>query len=1157
MYPGAPLEPSRPATRFTSGEKAGYSALPRPPTMSTREHFLARLLELPRIEEPEIRRGVFRQSITALGLVDAAGGPLALAGVDPLALERCLQMVRGDGLLDDLDFIAPSAAAVALYQIAGALPLGAERRAIGRKVLNYLYNGNAETFASLASRMALGSTRPLQGAGIRARISLSMWLRSSADSAIDRLALAIVTRKELAATWVNAGATGSLPDRRLAARLIERAAREAARRATAGDPHPLRIFMAVANPARYMTPPRPDGLNTIAPAWHSLLNDRETLVWRHIAIARGLLCAVVDEFAAETKRHLSPDLGPTEWRRAATSTVARMAVDREVGLSSALALLDGPLLRRDAGIAMSMVWGLTPAAEVEPEAAEELIEAIAGVSPITIADSLVELRAEVRGVGAQAADICASALRNSLASPELDDGLSALARAILNDLESAGDGRELHDALRAALDAFAEDGPREAFALARQAQLIASSRVGQLESFDVRYDAAPGQSESRRQAMTLLRDIDTNLLESHLLSDLLLLDRKPGSGATGVEATDDLDARLAHWLLAPARRSATAEEQKAQSTLHQRQLRALLHLIDSASTEFGDDMDRRMRVRSRWTLAVRALLLHVQEQPKSRLTRAIIATVARSFDALVRDAAAEPIDVFLYVAMHFNEHRNIQIVSEASMHPDTEQLLASYLAFVKTEHTGTPAEQAKGLIAGFRRFLEGFPSQRTLRSEAFRTTAWRLVWALESVWNAGSLAALVSQESGAGTPLAAIEDAIAQLNQLMTGAERRCCEEVSRHTAVPPQRHVLANAVEQAVNTDSDTDLLDAVTNTVRVAAAMLPPPMAELVNATLPRLTTLARDRTSVTTVPLVVQNSLPDWIPARRILGGFYVMKQLGGGNVGTVFVVKRAEDRHDPDAQQFALKVPEYNATAARTMSETEFLRMFREEAGALLSIPEHHNIASFVTFDAGARPKPILVMELIGGVSCERVINTQSLNVAQAISVLDGTMAGLEAMHSTGIAHLDVKPSNSILRVGTSEPVLVDFGLSGRHIRPGCATLCYGAPEIWETAAGQAVESHAWAADVYAFGCFAYEVLTGLTLFDGTSDVGIISAHITHDGLPAPVNRMAQTPGLQGLAMFLYQCLRYNPAHRGTMTQLRQELRKVSPEIMQSSWPLRAD
>jgi serine/threonine protein kinase len=300
-----------------------------------------------------------------------------------------------------------------------------------------------------------------------------------------------------------------------------------------------------------------------------------------------------------------------------------------------------------------------------------------------------------------------------------------------------------------------------------------------------------------------------------------------------------------------------------------------------------------------------------------------------------------------------------------------------------------------------------------------------------------------------------------------------------------------------------------------------------------------------------------LPDWLPARRILGGFYVIKQIGGGSVGSVFVVTRAEERHEPRAERFALKVPEYNATAARTMGETEFLKLFRDEAGALLSIPEHPNIARFVTFDAGAKPKPILVMELVEGMSCERALASQSLSIEQALAVLDGVMAGLEAMHGAGIAHLDVKPSNAIFREVSGEPVLVDFGLAGRHIRPGCATLCYGSPEIWHSAAGRRINAHATAADVYALGCFAFELMTGQTLFDGTSDVAIISAHISHDGLPGPVNRMAQTPGLQAFAMFLYQSLRHKAENRATVTQLRQEFRKVAPEIARRSWPLRVE
>jgi hypothetical protein len=492
------------------------------------------------------------------------------------------------------------------------------------------------------------------------------------------------------------------------------------------------------------------------------------------------------------------------------------------------------------------------------------------------------------------------------------------------------------------------------------------------------------------------------------------------------------------------------------------------------------------------------------------------------------------------------------------MQPDVVQLLTHYLDFVRQETGGTVEEQAKQRIDGFKSFLHGFPLQTTVRSEAFRTTAWTLVHALESMMSATSLTGLVPTESAAADagPLALVEDAIGNLQQLVVGAERRCSDQVGRERTVLPRRHALAHAVENAVNTESEEDLLEAITTTARAAEATLPGHVAELVTRALPRLSHLRVDRSEPHAIPLVTEKRvhLPDWLPARRILGGFYVIKQLGGGNVGTVFVVKRAEERHDTEAERFALKVPEYNATVARTMSESEFLKLFREEAGALLSIPEHPNIAKFVTFDAGARPKPILVMELVEGVSCERIISSQSFNMRQALFVLDGVLAGLEAMHAAGIAHLDVKPSNAIIRDDNGQAVLVDFGLAGRNVRPGCATLVYGAPEIWETAPGATAPGPATAADVYAFGCFAYEVMTGRTLFDGTSDVTIISAHVTHDGLPPAVNQMAQHPTLQPLAMFLHQCLRYSPHNRATISQLRQEFQRLRETFASQPWPL---
>jgi eukaryotic-like serine/threonine-protein kinase len=247
-----------------------------------------------------------------------------------------------------------------------------------------------------------------------------------------------------------------------------------------------------------------------------------------------------------------------------------------------------------------------------------------------------------------------------------------------------------------------------------------------------------------------------------------------------------------------------------------------------------------------------------------------------------------------------------------------------------------------------------------------------------------------------------------------------------------------------------------------------------------------------------------------------------------------------------------VPDYDATAARSLSEADFLKLFREEAGALSAIPEHENLARFVTFDAGARPKPILVMELIEGSRCDKVIASHVLTMERAFALLDGVLAGLAAMHGVGVGHLDVKPSNVILRDGV-QPVLVDFGLAGRHLRPGCGTSSYGAPEVWGIVpdGGKATPARA---DIYSFGCLAYEVLTGETLFDAPNEVALIAAHLTHDGVPPPVKRLSDRPATASLAAALRRCLRKAPGNRGTAAEIRAELAQVGAGLAGKSWPV---
>ncbi|MGK3994584.1 protein kinase domain-containing protein [Sorangium sp. So ce1024] len=1166
--------------------------------MRPRAEYLEGLVDLTSHDDPNVRRALFRQTIASIALVDALDGSTPLDALSPDGLLRSVQTAMADGLLDDLSWLAPAAASVALYEIAGALPHGPERRELGRRVLNQLYAGNAATFVALATRMAAGSARGLTGAGIRARVTLSLWLPAGTDVPVDPLALLLASRRELSRDWIAAPSTGSLPERRLAARLLERAAREATRRAMQGDDLPLRLFRNVSDGRRRDLDRSADG---IALAWQTLLADREPLVWRHVAAARGLLAGVLPDFADEVRAQLAEDLSPTEWRRGAASLAASVAVDPDRALGRAIDLLRGPLLAADPGIATAMAWGLPVAADAEPEAADALLDEIARASPMSAAEAIVELRRDLRGapgrgepIGARAAARCARALEDALEAPPSaharDDGLAALARVVHRDLSMDGAGVALlRGALDGAVAAFVETGPREAHGRALEAYALAAEVVGALEEIELS-DLDDAQSAAaRRAAVGLVRELDAELLGSGLLRSLLLLSRRPSEDATGVASLDDLDERLARWLLRAEGSAARASASPPlHVTVHQRNLRALIHLIDGESTDFGGEPELKARVLARWTGAIGVLLDRLRADRGSSLRRAIAASVARGLDALVREGAADAADIFLHAAMRGGDPDDLEVLGQASMHPDVAQLLRAYARFARGGRGGrdggarapdsdaavsvrstrrgaldaelAEAERARAAlerIAALEALVTALPAGASQRTEIVRGALSRLARALGAVNTAGALSALTAAGSGDAdaSPLGALEDALTRLAQLTAGARRRCGEHPASATsgATEPLRLAIEVALqEEHAEDEAGPGVAAPIEALVSAARASIPGALADVVALVVPRILGLPVRRPSAPGSVALPEQPLPAWVPSRRTLGGFYVHRQLGGGSLGTVFVVTRTEERHDPSAERFALKVPEYDHTAARSVSEADFLRLFREEAGALLSLPDHPNLARFVTFDAGARPKPILVMELIEGIRCDKLLDARGLTSRSAVALLDGILAGLEAMHAVGVGHLDIKPTNVILR-GGREPVLVDFGLAGRHIRPGCATGCYGAPEIWGVVP-PGVTPTPLTADIYSFGCLAYEILTGKTLFDGPTEVALITAHVTHDGLPAPVKRLADDPRTADIAAFLYACLRHSPRDRATATSLREMLLRITGQLADMRWPV---
>src|SRR5215469_534777 len=231
---------------------------------------------------------------------------------------------------------------------------------------------------------------------------------------------------------------------------------------------------------------------------------------------------------------------------------------------------------------------------------------------------------------------------------------------------------------------------------------------------------------------------------------------------------------------------------------------------------------------------------------------------------------------------------------------------------------------------------------------------------------------------------------------------------------------------------------------------------------------------------------------------LGPYDIVALLGAGGMGEVY---RATDSRL--GRDVALKVlPEAFARDAQRMAR------FEREAKFLASL-NHPNIASIYGLEESDGTRA-LVMELVEGQTLGERIKNGALALDEALPVGKQIAEGLEYAHERGIIHRDLKPSNVKL-TPDGQVKLLDFGLakalegetadeelqnsptlSAAATRAGVllGTAAYMSPE---QARGKRVDRRA---DIWAFGCVLYEMLTGRGAFDGetTSDIlaGVIRA-----------------------------------------------------------------
>jgi serine/threonine-protein kinase len=265
---------------------------------------------------------------------------------------------------------------------------------------------------------------------------------------------------------------------------------------------------------------------------------------------------------------------------------------------------------------------------------------------------------------------------------------------------------------------------------------------------------------------------------------------------------------------------------------------------------------------------------------------------------------------------------------------------------------------------------------------------------------------------------------------------------------------------------------------------------------------------------------------VPGTRF-GAYEIIGPLGAGGMGEVYGAKDMTlDR------EVALKLlPEAFAADAGRVAR------FEQEAKTLASL-NHPNIAQIHGLE-GSGGATAIVMELVEGTTLAERVAQGSIPADEALNIAYQIIDALEAAHEKQIVHRDLKPANvkltpkgtvKVLDFGIAK-VLETRGISGPQApsltTPAMTqagillgTAAYMSPE---QARGKPVDRRA---DIWAFGCLLYEMLTGQPAFGG-EDVPITLARVLAHGTD-----MTSLPGVISPAVrhTIALCLEKDPKKR---------------------------
>lgn len=277
--------------------------------------------------------------------------------------------------------------------------------------------------------------------------------------------------------------------------------------------------------------------------------------------------------------------------------------------------------------------------------------------------------------------------------------------------------------------------------------------------------------------------------------------------------------------------------------------------------------------------------------------------------------------------------------------------------------------------------------------------------------------------------------------------------------------------------------------------------------------------------------------------IISHYKILGSIGKGGMGEVYL---AQDTKLNRKVAIKFLSDEFNR-------DSEKLNRFIQEAQAASAL-NHPNIVTVFGIGESEGIRHI-VLEYVEGETLTSFLK-KSHKFRASLEIATQIASALDAAHSAGIVHRDIKPDNVMVRTDGLVKIL-DFGIAKLTEKPEpkiepegetavqvntspgmiIGTANYMSPE---QAKGKGVDSRT---DIFSFGVVLYEMISGSLPFDGESPLEIIGSILNKE--PKPLTSGEIPPDLVKL---IGKCLRKDPDERyQTMKGLLADLREVKQEL----------